>query len=43
MGEPEANLNNTGTECHNVVNTNNKDNDNYDKNTQYLLDEFLIA
>ena len=43
MGEPEANLDNTCIKCHNVVNANNKDNDKYDKNTQYLLDEFLIA
>ena len=43
MGEPEAKLDNTSIKCHNVVNANNKDNDKYDKNTQYLLDEFLIA
>ena len=43
MGEPEANLDNTGIKWHDVVNANNKDNDKYDKNTQYLLDEFLIA
>jgi len=40
--ETRANLANTGIECHYVINENNKENEKYGKNTQKILDKFMI-